>query len=405
MSAESGSALDWLYGTQLFGIKLGLDNMHRLLRALQLPPAGMKFIHVAGTNGKGSTCAFMHAILKEAGIDAGLFTSPHLIRFNERIQDGRRVISDAEIETGLSRIRAVVRDWQPHPTFFEITFALALDWFRQRGLEWAILETGMGGRLDATNAVLPAVSVITAIGWDHMEYLGSTLGEIAMEKGGIIKRGVPVVTQVQPEEVEQVLRTTAERQGALLTMASPLSGVAPGLAGPHQRQNAALAVEALRAAGLALSAEQTARGLAAVRWPGRFQRVGNVILDGAHNPQAARTLVQTWQEQFPGEKAVVVFAAASNKDVVGMMKVLTPIVKEWRFTAFQSARAVAPESLLATWESLQMPKVPVSTSATVSGALSLGEKTPILAVGSLFLVGEVLSILSGVRGSFEMSAQ
>ncbi|MBL9133371.1 MAG: hypothetical protein JNG86_19325, partial [Verrucomicrobiaceae bacterium] len=213
----STPALDWLYGTQLFGIKLGLESVRRLLDELGLPRPGQKFIHVAGTNGKGSTCAFLHSILKEAGINAGLFTSPHLVQFGERIRDTRRCISEDEIEAGLTRIRNHVRGWEPHPTFFEITFVLALDWFARHDIEWIVLETGMGGRLDATNAVTPVVSVITPIGWDHMQFLGDTLEKIAAEKAGIIKPRVPIVTQTQSSEALEVIRQAAHEQGAPLT--------------------------------------------------------------------------------------------------------------------------------------------------------------------------------------------
>ena len=173
------AALDWLYGTQLFGMKLGLENTRKLLTALDLPASGQRIIHVAGTNGKGSVCTFMHTIMKEAGINAGLFTSPHLIQFRERIRDADRLISAIELCAGITMIRELTLDWDPHPTFFEIALAIALDWYRQRELPWVILETGMGGRLDATNAISPAVSVITPIGFDHMQSLGHTLSAIA----------------------------------------------------------------------------------------------------------------------------------------------------------------------------------------------------------------------------------
>ncbi|MDZ4287593.1 MAG: folylpolyglutamate synthase/dihydrofolate synthase family protein [Prosthecobacter sp.] len=408
MASDHQSGLEWLYGTQLFGIKLGLENVHRLLAALGLPGAGMKFIHVAGTNGKGSTCAFMHSILREAGIHAGLFTSPHLIRFNERIQDSARMISDDEIESGLSRLRALVQDWNPHPTFFELAFVLALDWFRDRGLEWVILETGMGGRLDATNAVTPAASVITSIGWDHMEILGDTLAKIALEKAGIIKPGVPVVTQAQPDEVQHVLQAEAARQSSPFVVVEPWQGDAPGLLGPHQRQNAALAVHGLRAAGLRISGAEAERGLASVKWPGRFYRVGpdqGLIIDGAHNLDAVRMLVETWQGEFPGEKAVVIFGVAGNKDVRAMLRSLAPIVKEWRFTAFRSPRAMPAAALQAAWQDLEMPPISVTISGGVAEALAAPATGRRLVAGSLYLVGEALALLAGDVGRFQASTQ
>jgi len=402
---STSSALDWLYGTQLFGIKLGLDNVHKLLTALNLPAAGQRFIHVAGTNGKGSTCAFMHALLRASGIQAGLFTSPHLIRFNERIRDGERMISDAEIEEGLQRLRALVKDWDPHPTFFELTFALAMDWFRSRGLEWVILETGMGGKLDATNAITPVVSVITAIGWDHQEILGDTLAKIAGEKAGIIKLNVPVVTQPQLAEAQDVLEKTAAQLNAPLRSVEPWSGDVLGLPGPHQRSNAALAIAALTAAGIHLSANQRRRGLASVDWPGRFQRLGpedRFVIDGAHNLEAAQMLLRTWQETYPDEKAVVVFGVAGDKDASAMMKTLAPIVAEWRFATF---RSLPPVALQHTWESLSLGVIPTSTYASVAEALHKPSAQRLLIAGSLYLAGETLALLEGNPDRFETSLQ
>lgn len=307
--------IDWLYGTQLFGIKLGLDNVHRLLHELDLPAAGQKFIHVAGTNGKGSTCAFIHSMLKTGGINAGIFTSPHLIHFGERIRDTERMITSDEIAAGITRLRERVTGWNPHPTFFELAFALALEWFAQRGNPWVVLETGLGGRLDATNAMTPAASVITPIGWDHMDMLGDTLAKIAAEKAGIIKPGVPVITMPQHPEALEVIRHTAAERGAPLTIVESPWNSETGLAGAHQRWNAAMAVAALRAAGIEFDDDVIERGLRDVRWPARFQKLGRFIIDGAHNIDAARVLAQTWQEEFPNEKTEIVFGAVEGKDI------------------------------------------------------------------------------------------
>jgi dihydrofolate synthase/folylpolyglutamate synthase len=406
----SSTALDWLYGTQLFGVKLGLDNVHRLLTALELPADGQRFIHVAGTNGKGSTCAFMHSVLRAGGVRAGLFTSPHLIRFNERIRDGERMISDTEIEDGLQRLRVLVQAWDPHPTFFELAFALAMDWFRQRGLEWVILETGMGGRLDATNAITPAVCVITSIGWDHQEILGESLAKIAGEKAGIIKPNVPVVTQAQLEEAQSVIEKTAAQLNAPLRIVEPwTSRSALGLPGPHQRSNAALAIAALNAVGLHIDEDKVNEGLATVDWPGRFQRIGSeggrIVIDGAHNLEAAEMLVRTWQETYPGEKATVIFGVAGDKDAAAMLRTLAPIVAEWRFTGFRSPRAMPAVTLQRVWESLQLAAVPTSTHTAVAEALNLPSPQRKLIAGSLYLAGETLALLEGNPERFETSLQ
>lgn len=398
--------IDWLYSTQLFGIKLGLDNVHRLLRELGLPAAGQKFIHVAGTNGKGSTCAFIHSILKAAGVNAGLFTSPHLIHFGERIRDAERTITPDEIAAGIARLRERVAGWEPHPTFFELTFALALEWFARRGNPWVVLETGLGGRLDATNAITPAVCVITPIGWDHMDMLGDTLAKIAAEKAGIIKPGVPVITLAQEPEALEVIQRTAEAQEAPFSLVmSPWHGET-GLAGPHQRWNAAMANAALHAAGFDLEEDILQRGLCDVQWPARFQKAGRFIIDGAHNFDAARVLAQTWQEQFPGEKAAVIFGAVAGKDISAVLRELAPVVGAWHFTSFNSPRALSAEQLRETWLHLHLEDRAVTTHPSVFAALNATrDEKRLLVAGSLYLAGEALSLIGNQPQAFERSAQ
>jgi len=398
--------IDWLYSTQLFGIKLGLDNVQRLLSELNLPVAGQQFIHVAGTNGKGSTCAFMHSILQAGGINAGLFTSPHLIHFGERVRDAGRMITPDEIAVGIARLRERVAGWDPHPTFFELTLALALEWFAQRGNPWVVLETGLGGRLDATNVVMPAVSVITPIGWDHMDMLGDTLAKIAAEKAGIIKPGVPVVTMKQdPEALEVIVRTANERDAPLTVIETPWHEET-GLAGPHQRWNAAMAVASLRTVGFDFNEEVIRRGLHEVKWPARFQRVGGCIIDGAHNIDAARVLAQTWLEQFSDQQATIIFGAVSGKDTAAVLRELAPVAACWHFTGFESPRALPPEKLHEIWNGLGLAPRPVSTHARI--AVALQATTPqdrVLIAGSLYLAGEALALLENKTVTFERSAQ
>lgn len=398
--------IDWLYSTQFHGIKLGLENVRRLLGELNLPAAGQRFIHVAGTNGKGSTCAFMHSILKAAGINAGLFTSPHLIHFGERIRDAERMITPAEIAAGVNRLRERVAGWDPHPTFFELTLALALEWFARRGNPWVVLETGLGGRLDATNAITPAVSVITPIGWDHMDMLGDTLGKIATEKAGIIKPGVPVITMTQNAEALDVIRRTAAERKAPLSIVEMPWGGETGLVGPHQRWNAAMAVAALCAAGLQIDDDVMSRGLREVQWPARFQKVGGRIIDGAHNLDAAHVLAQTWREQFPNEQAEIIFGAVAGKDTAAVLRELAPIAACWHFTGFESPRALAPEKLGEIWKELGLGERPVSLHAGIADALrTVKADGRVLVAGSLYLAGETLALLEGRAGVFERSAQ
>ncbi len=400
------SAIAWLYSTQQFGIKPGLDNTRKLLKALQLPGTGQRFLHVAGTNGKGSTCAFMESMLRAGGERTALFTSPHLIQFRERIQVGGVMMPESEIADSLTALRDLVSNWQPHPTFFELTLALALDWFDRSGAEWVVLETGMGGRLDSTNAIQPIVSVITPIALDHQQWLGDTLTKIAGEKAGIIKPGIPVVSAPQHPEAEAVLRAAAGAAGSTLNFVrmdwdkSPLS-----LAGEHQRWNAALAVAALEAAGCLPKPPAVAAGLARAVWPARFQslRGGRLVIDGAHNPHSIARLTATWREQFAGEKAHLIFGAVEGKDHGVSLPLLAEIVASATFVTVDSPRAIPAAALAETWQE-KVPSIPCGVAFSLEEALA--NEVPgarQLLCGSLYLCGEVLSLAEG--GGFESSAQ
>ncbi len=407
---QEKAALEWLYGTQLFGIKLGLETTRKLLGVLGLPGPGQKFFHVAGTNGKGSVCAFLHSLLNAAGVNAGLFTSPHLVHFRERIRDSERMISAGEMVKALESIRKISDPWSPHPTFFEITFALGMDWFRKRKREWIVLETGMGGRLDATNSVTPQVCVITSIGLDHQSSLGSTLAQIAAEKAGIIKPGVPVITLKQTPEVMQVLSAVARERGAPLSIiTTPMRGHKISLAGQHQLWNAALAAAAFKTAGFNSTDAILRKGLGEAEWPARFQRLNEerLIIDGAHNPAAAETLTRTWIQMYPGEKASVVFGGVSDKDLRGVMHALQPIVTRWHFTAFNSPRAMKPEELQTTMAQLFGSQIETHVHTNPQTAITAAQRDPerVLVTGSLYLAGETLAFLRNEDSLFQASAQ
>jgi dihydrofolate synthase/folylpolyglutamate synthase len=410
LAQNERSALDWLYGTQMFGIKLGLENVTKAMGILSLPKPGQQFFHVAGTNGKGSVCAFLHSLLKAADINAGLFTSPHLVHFRERIRDAEREISSAEIARGLDMLKKVCEGLDPHPTFFELAFLLGLDWFKKRQHDWVVLETGMGGRLDATNAVTPAVSVITSIGLDHQQYLGHTLREIAAEKAGIIKPGVPLVTFSQKPEAMQVIAETARARGAPMTIVTtPLRGYEIGLFGQHQLWNATLAVAAFKAAGFKTTDSILRNGLKHVQWPARFQRFEEerIIVDGAHNPDAAEVLARTWQQAYRGEKAAIVFGGATGKDTRSVLRALQPIADCWHFTSFDSPRAIAPELLLKELNSLYLGNARATCHPCIEAALAAArtQSTRVLVTGSLYLAGEMLALLRGEKEWFQRSAQ
>jgi len=407
---QERSALDWLYGTQLFGIKLGLENVTKLMGILGLPRPGQQFIHVAGTNGKGSVCAFLHSLLNAAEINAGLFTSPHLVHFRERIRDAEREISGPEIVRGLETLKKVCGSLEPHATFFELAFLLALDWFKKRQRDWVVLETGMGGRLDATNAITPAVCVITSIGLDHQQFLGQTLREIAAEKAGIIKPGVPVITLRQKPGAMEVISEIARARGAPLTIVTtPLRGYQIGLFGQHQLWNATLAATAFKAAGFKPTEAILRNGLQQVQWPARFQRFEQerIIVDGAHNPDAAEVLARIWQQAYPGEKAAIVFGGATGKDTRGVLRALQPIADCWHFTSFESPRSIAPEVLLEELTALYGGSAQATCHSCAESALAAARKSAdrVLVTGSLYLAGEVLAQLRGEKQWFQRSAQ
>jgi dihydrofolate synthase/folylpolyglutamate synthase len=403
-------SIDWLYGTQAFGIKLGLENTRRLLAEAGLAeiPEGMEVIHVAGTNGKGSVCAFSEQILRDAEIKTGLFTSPHLITYRERIRVKGEMIREETVADILSEIREQVADWEPHPTFFELSLVLAMRHFSEQGCEVVILETGMGGRLDSTNAVQSKVSVITPIGLDHQQWLGETIREIAGEKAGILKPTVPVVVADLHPDARDVVGRKALSLGIPYIEAHPLPGEWElGLAGPHQRENAALAVEATcRIAGERLTQEGIQQSLAATRWPGRFQEVGEkIIVDGAHNEAAAKALCQTWQEKFPNERAHLIFGAAESKAVTEIFRELLPIIGSVTLVPIKSERRLSVEKMKAALLAAGGEEIHVSESENLASALEMAQsgKGKTLVAGSLFLIGETLSLLNG--DAFEVSLQ
>jgi dihydrofolate synthase / folylpolyglutamate synthase len=401
-------ALAWLFNTQRFGIKLGLENSRRLFDALDVPPPNDQIIHVAGTNGKGSVCALLDSICRAAGYRTALFTSPHLISFRERIQVNGKLISEDAVARGLTKIRELVAGWEPHPTFFEITTGLALDHFRNSQAEIVVLETGMGGRLDATNATEPVVSVLTPIDYDHQKWLGATLTKIAQEKAGIIKREVPVVSARQLPEAETVIRARAAECAAPLDFVrQPFERLPIALSGNHQKENAALALSALHSAKIEVNDDAIARGLATVVWPARFQRWDErTIIDGAHNPAGARTVAETWRETFGDQQATVVLAVLQEKDVAGICAALAPIARRWLLPSIHSERALAPGELCLTIQD-QLPDAPVAVmrSFAMAWAEARRDAAPILVTGSLHFAGEALAFLRGEPAAFEECLQ
>jgi len=403
-------SLDWLYSTQWFGIKLGLENVTRLLDACGIPPrlSDRKIIHVAGTNGKGSVCAFSEQILRDAGLKTGLFTSPHLIEFSERIRvNGVSAPRDA-LGALIDRIRRLIDGWDPHPTFFEITLAAALWHFCEESCDVIVLETGMGGRLDATNAIRADVSVITQISLDHQQWLGETIAAIAAEKAGILKPGVPAIVADLCPEAREVVGRRALELGIPLIEAHPLSpDWELGLAGDHQRENASLAVEAAcRIEDGKLTLDGIRKSLARTSWPARFQRIDDqMIIDGAHNEGAARCLAAAWNTIFGDAVATLIFGAVKTKDIHGIFAQLAPIAARIILVPVKSERRLDAEEMKTALAEAGFGHVETRCLDSLGEAIALARSFPekILLTGSLYLAGEALSILQGKL--FEVSSQ
>ena len=399
-------ALAWLYSLQRFGIKLGLENIRRLISELGIAPANARVIHVAGTNGKGSVCAMIDSICRAQKDRTGLFTSPHLVTFRERIRVNGEMISENEVASSLAKLRDLVREWDPHPTFFEITTALALKHFADAKVDTIILETGLGGRLDATNAVQSDVAVITPIALDHEKWLGDSIEKIASEKAGIIKPRTPVVSAPQPLAAEKVIRGRAAECGAPLLFVDQRYTKSPiALRGEYQKLNAAIAIAAIRTAKAEISNAAIARGLANVEWPARFQCWDKrTVIDGAHNPAAAEILVQTWHEVFGDQRATLIFAVLSDKDLRQICQAFTPVSGSILLPKIRTERAAS---------SIELQKIFVDLGHEPEIAASFGEafakarkrSAPILITGSLHFAGEALAHLQGKAAAFEECAQ
>ncbi|HUJ10422.1 MAG TPA: folylpolyglutamate synthase/dihydrofolate synthase family protein [Verrucomicrobiae bacterium] len=420
-------AIDFLYGIRLFGQKLGLETMCYLLRVMGDPQNSLRFIHIAGTNGKGSVAAMLQAVLSGAGYRTGLYTSPHLVSFCERFQIDGQCIPESEVVRLVEEIRPVLEEVAAHPefrapTFFEAVTAIALRYFREQKVDLVVWETGLGGRLDATNVVTPLTSVITNVAFDHTQYLGETLAQIAAEKCGIIKPGVPVVTAAAAAEALAVIRKTATEQASGLTVigqdiravrqqeneqsqrlavAGTRQAYGPltiPLLGAHQTLNCATAVAALEASGLTVTAKAVQLGLARTNWPGRFQLVNHdpiVVLDGAHNAAAAEKLALTLREHFAGKKLTLILGILRDKNYDQMCQILAPLAEHILNAPVNSERTSDPDQL-ARWCKAANPSAHVGISRNVAEAYAEASRLNpgvIVIAGSLFLVGEALDRL------------
>jgi dihydrofolate synthase/folylpolyglutamate synthase len=428
--------IEYLFALQKQGIKLELSNSIRLMQLMGDPHERFRTVHVAGTNGKGSTSVLIAGMLQAAGFRTGLYTSPHLISFTERIRINGVPVTEEKVVDLAHRVRDAYQasseaDAVLNPTFFEVTTAMAFTYFAEESVDIAVIEVGMGGRLDSTNVITPMVSVITNVDLEHTEYLGTTLTQIAGEKAGIIKPGVPVVTgSVQPEVLAVIEGTAADRNAPLFLQSrdfrpaklisspehtfdyvgirSSQDGLRLGMIGRHQVDNACLAlaaIECLGWAGFTVSDDAVKRGCMETRWPGRLElaaRSPDIILDGAHNPAAAGKLAHAIRElRTSYSRMILVIGILADKDYHGIIAELVPLASEVIVTKPRYSRALDSHLLAAEIGKMHAP---METTDTVEEALARAMKTASpadlsLITGSLYVVGDARAALCSVAGA------
>lgn len=431
---DHAAAVAYLTERERFGIKLGLENIARLVEALGHPERGYRSFLIAGTNGKGSTAALFESILRAAGYATGRYTSPHLVRLEERMSARGRLIREEELTSLVAELAQIVGRLRregallTEPTFFEVTTACCLGFFRRAGVEVAVLEVGMGGRWDATNVAPAELTVITNIGFDHERFLGATLAAIAAEKAATIKPGRPVVTGVRSTEALAVIRAEADRQNAPLHLAleevrikarevnggqrvylaTPVAeyrDVFLPLLGEHQLENLAVAVRAVelgRAPGFPVPHEAIAAGVARTRWPARLERVTgepSLLIDAAHNPQGVEALAR-YLEAHPHPGRVLLFAVMKDKKMEAMAERLFPCFERVLVSRPENTRARDPESVV---EWAREHRFPAEAVVPVASALSrareiAGRSGEVVVGGSIFLAGEVKRLLEEESG-------
>lgn len=418
-SFSYAEALDYLYGLQKYGIKFGLSKTSNLLKAFGNPHRRRRYIHIAGTNGKGSVAAMLESILMESGLKVGLYSSPHLVRFTERLRINGEEIKPKEVAILASEVRSQIRQEVP-PTFFEVTTAMALIHFAREACDIAIMEAGMGGRLDATNVIRPMVSTITNISLEHQNFLGRRILEIAGEKAGIIKKGVDLVTAETRPAVLRLFDSICQTKGARLWrvgrdvryrgdgkrlqyygLRRNLKDLELGLRGDFQHRNAATAlavIELLEAKGFTISSGHMREGLKHPYWPGRLQVISRsplIVLDGGHNPGAIRVLADAVTREFRYERLITVLGIMKDKDIRGVVRAIVPKSGYVIYSRPEYDRAAAPEHIEDAARPLRKPGEivqPLKNAITRAREIA-GPSDMILICGSLFTVGEAMTCL------------
>ena len=397
--------LDRLAARRRFGMRPSLDAISGVCAALGDPQKKLRAIHVAGTNGKGAVCAMIDACLRSCGLRACRYTSPHLVRINERFFVDGKPVDDATLESAADKVFHADSDTNSQLTFFEALTAVAFIAFSEAKCDYAVLETGLGGRLDATNICVPEICVITKIGLDHCDWLGDTVEKIAAEKAGIIKKGVPVVLGKNDPAVIAVVKARASEVGAPFFYAPDMADESEGpdgfsLEGAFNRENAVTALAALK-----VLKKGSRDGLSNVVWPGRFQRVGRFIIDGAHNPPAARALAAALSKYAPfaGPVPTLIAGFCGDKDVDETLRILAPLVGKGIAVRTNNPRSLDPAELARKMESagisaiscdsIQLALEKLGSVPKKTGSVPKCEAVDVLICGSLFLAGEALAAL------------
>ncbi|MDD5435339.1 MAG: bifunctional folylpolyglutamate synthase/dihydrofolate synthase [Nitrospira sp.] len=422
-------SLAYLYSLQQFGIKLGLSNINRICLSLNNPHKRLKTIHVGGTNGKGSTAAILSSVLQQAGYKTGLYTSPHLTDISERIRINNIPINKDRFSFLIDNIKKQTEESGILPTFFEFTTALALQYFAEEGVDIAVMEVGMGGRLDATNIIVPLVTIITNVDYDHTEHLGTNLEEITGEKCGIIKKGIPVVTSETKKNVLSIIEDSAEKAGTVTYIFGRDFNTVPikltpsyseffyygrrwteffiksPLAGKHQMFNIGAAlytIELLMQEGFEITDDQLFRGVENTLWPGRLETVSlnpHVIVDGAHNHAGTVVLRRFLEDILVKEegkgKIILVFGVLKDKDVSKMIEELIPYSSELIITRPDTERGLPVESLRTIVEQYAItPHIAMTLSEALSHAYNIASSSDtIIVTGSLYMVGEARDLI------------
>jgi len=430
--------INYLYNLRRQGIKLGLSNTKALMSLLGNPHRFFNSIHIAGTNGKGSTASMITSILLRSGLRVGTYTSPHLVSFTERIRVNGQMINEDDVIRLTSTLNELIKDTDIRPTFFEFITAMAFYYFMENGVEWAVIETGMGGRFDATNVIEPEVSIITNVGLDHMDFLGKTISDITAEKAGIIKNRIPLITGVSHPDSIRIVSETAKRlrsevhiygrdfNGTLLSMDEKgirfdyhgyktLHNLSLPLAGRYQLHNASIAIracEVLNKKEVFISDSSIIDGLKDTRIEGRFEIVSRdpfIIIDGAHNPEAMKRLCETITELFTTRQIIVIIGIMKDKDIRGILASISPVADTMILTKPKGERAATPDELNECLRSIggidsKIPLITPNVADALDTAKKIGKRDSIIIVtGSFYTTGEAKellghrAILSGLR--------